>query len=37
VARVVHFDINAADPERAVNFYQQVFGWQITKWERPVE
>lgn len=31
--RVVHFEIHAADPERAVVFYKAVFGWEITKWE----
>jgi predicted enzyme related to lactoylglutathione lyase len=37
MARVVHFEINADDPERAVKFYQDVFGWEITKWEGPTE
>lgn len=31
--RVVHFEINADEPERAVKFYQNVFGWDINKWE----
>ncbi|HOX40743.1 MAG TPA: VOC family protein [bacterium] len=31
--RVVHFDISADDPERAINFYTKVFGWSIEKWE----
>src|SRR2546421_8627441 len=35
MARVVHFEIHADDPQRAVNFYQNVFGWQIDKWEGP--
>lgn len=35
--RVVHFDIVADDPERAVAFYRDVFGWQIQKWEGPME
>jgi predicted enzyme related to lactoylglutathione lyase len=35
--RVVHFEISADKPERAVRFYQEVFGWKITKWEGPVE
>ena len=30
--RVVHFEINADDPERVVKFYQKVFGWKIEKW-----
>ena len=35
--RVVHFEINADDPERAVKFYQEVFGWKIKKWEGPMD
>ncbi len=31
--KVVHFEIVAIEPERAVKFYQEVFGWKITKWE----
>jgi predicted enzyme related to lactoylglutathione lyase len=30
MARVAHFEINADDRERAVKFYQDVFGWEIT-------
>jgi hypothetical protein len=33
--RVIHFEIGAANPERAVKFYQETFGWQITKWPGP--
>ena len=33
--RVVHFEIHADDPQRAVNFYQKVFGWKIEKWDNP--
>ena len=35
--RVEHFDICADDPERAINFYSDVFGWKIEKWEGPTE
>ena len=31
--RVVHFEIHAEEPERAVDFYSKVFGWAIKKWE----
>jgi predicted enzyme related to lactoylglutathione lyase len=31
--RVVHFEIYAEDPERAVQFYQEVFGWKVQKWD----
>ena len=30
--RVVHFEIHAQDPERAVRFYEQVFGWRTQRW-----
>jgi predicted enzyme related to lactoylglutathione lyase len=33
--RVVHFEITADDPERASDFYSQVFGWKIQKWDGP--
>ena len=35
--RVIHFEIHAADPERAVNFYQTLFGWTFQKWEGPMD
>ena len=30
--RVVHFEIHADDPERAVKFYEKAFGWKLSKW-----
>jgi predicted enzyme related to lactoylglutathione lyase len=30
--RVIHFELTADNPERAVKFYSDVFGWQIEKW-----
>ena len=35
--RVVHFEIHASEPERAVNFYKAVFDWQFQKWEGPMD
>ncbi len=35
--RVVHFEIEADNPERAVKFYEDVFGWEIKKWAGPME
>ena len=35
--RVVHFEIHAADPERAVNFYKTLFDWQFQKWDGPMD
>ncbi len=33
--RVVHFEISADQPERAIKFYTEVFGWEIQKWQGP--
>ena len=35
--RVIHFEIGVDDPERAIKFYTDVFGWQIKKWEGPID
>jgi len=35
--RVVHFEFGADKPERAVKFYEKVFGWKIEKWQGPVD
>jgi predicted enzyme related to lactoylglutathione lyase len=34
--RVVHFEIHAGDPERAITFYEKLFGWSFQKWEGPM-
>ena|SRR5450631_3254547 len=30
--RPIHFEIHAAEPERAMRFYAALFGWQFTAW-----
>lgn len=35
--RVIHFDISADDPERALRFYRDVFGWKAEKWRGPFD
>ncbi|HEY3413469.1 MAG TPA: VOC family protein [Armatimonadota bacterium] len=30
--RVVHFELPADDPERAIAFYTRLFGWTFDKW-----
>lgn len=35
--RVVHFEISADEPERALQFYADIFGWKSIKWEGPQE
>ena len=32
MGRVVHFEIHAADPDRARLFYEHVFGWNLDPW-----
>jgi predicted enzyme related to lactoylglutathione lyase len=34
--RPIHFELTAVDPERAVRFYADVFGWTATKWDGPM-
>jgi hypothetical protein len=33
--RIIHFEIQAGDPKRAVKFYLDVFGWEINEWVTP--
>jgi uncharacterized protein len=30
--RVIHFEINVDNPERATKFYSDTFGWKFQKW-----
>lgn len=34
--RVIHFEIHADEPERAIRFYTDLFGWQFTSWNGPL-
>ena len=34
--RIVHFEIHAEDPDRAIRFYSSLFGWEFKKWEGPM-
>lgn len=36
MSRPIHFEVHAADPERAVAYYQNLFDWKFTKWEGPM-
>lgn len=33
MARPVHFEIQASDPQRLIGFYSQLFEWKFNKWE----
>lgn len=35
--RVVHFEIPADNPERAVKFHETAFNWKIEKWAGPMD
>jgi predicted enzyme related to lactoylglutathione lyase len=37
MSRVIHFEIPAAEPERAAAFYGKVFGWKFDKWAGPTD
>ena len=37
MTRISYLDFSADEPERAIKFYNIVFGWQIKKWEGPFE
>ncbi len=37
MARVVHFEIHADDVQRAIKFYEAVFGWTFEQWKGPFE
>jgi len=34
--RPIHFEIPAENPDRAIAFYQSVFGWTFQKWDGPM-
>lgn len=35
--RFTHFELATDDLEKTAEFYRDVFGWQIQKWEGPIE
>ena len=37
MSRVIHFELPADNPNRAIAFYEKVFGWKFEKWEGPME
>ena len=37
MSRVVHFEIHADDPERAIRFYTELLGWKFSKWDGPTD
>ena len=37
MSKVVHFEINADDHDRAARFYSEAFDWKIAKWDGPAD
>ena len=35
--RINYFELQAQEPERTVEFYTKVFGWEIRKWDGPLD
>lgn len=35
--RVIHFEIHASDLDRAERFYRDVFGWDVQKFDGPID
>ncbi|HEY3310951.1 MAG TPA: VOC family protein [Anaerolineales bacterium] len=35
--RFTHFELATPDPEKTAAFYRDIFGWQVQKWEGPVD
>jgi hypothetical protein len=35
--RFTHFELATSDLEKTAAFYRDVFGWQIQKWEGPID
>lgn len=33
MARPIHFELHASDPQRAIAFYSAVFGWRFLQWD----
>jgi hypothetical protein len=33
--RPIHFEIHAENPQRAIKFYSDLFGWTFSKWSGP--
>jgi uncharacterized protein len=36
MTRPIHFEIHAAEPERAIGFYELLLGWSFTRWDGPM-
>lgn len=37
MSRLVHFEMNVKDVQKAIAFYENVFGWKFQKWDGPMD
>lgn len=37
MTRVVHFEFTAKNPEKSGTFFKNVFGWDVQKWDGPMD
>jgi len=37
MSRIIHFDVHADEPDRAIAFYKKTLGWSFQKWDGPME
>ncbi len=37
MARTVHFEFNSPDPDKSIDFFKEVFDWEVNAWEGPQE
>ncbi len=37
MSRVVHFELPSSDLTTSRKFYENVFGWKLTRWEGPMD
>ena len=35
--KVIHFEILAKNPQKAMKFYSDVLGWEFIKWDGPID
>jgi len=35
--RLVHFEFNVKNIDKTIEFYKNVFGWKIEKWDGPID
>jgi predicted enzyme related to lactoylglutathione lyase len=37
MGRIVHFELNVKDVDKEIKFYENVFEWEIKRWDGPID